>query len=329
MPRSSHQKAKLLYLAKIMSAQTDENHGLSIAEIIEALKTYDVPADRKTIYQDFEELDGYGMEIVSEHVGKSVIYKLVTRDFELPELKLLVDSVQAARFVTESKSRALVKKLESLVSVHDAKQLHRQVIFSGRIKTVNENIYYSVDSIHAAINANVQITFQYFQWNLKKEMELRHDGALYHVSPWALIWDDEWYYLVGYDQESGTIRHYRVDKMIHIELTEAPREGQEAFQNSDLPKYSNSLFSMFTGEVLDVTLECENHLIGAIIDRFGTDTHIRVKDPDHFVAIVHVTASKPFLGWVFSLGKGVKITAPASIVDSMKEEAARLAEQYQ
>lgn len=328
MPRSNYQKVKLLYLAKIFSEKTDENHGLSTQELIQALAQYDIAADRKTIYQDLEELRQFGMDIISDHQGKMYYYKLVSRDFELPELKLLVDSVQAARFVTESKSRSLVKKLESLVSVYDAKQLHRQVILSGRIKTGNENIFYSVDTIHAAINTNVQITFQYFRWNLKKEMELRHDGAWYHVSPWALIWDDEWYYLVGYDHDNAEIRHYRVDKMIHLELTDLPREGEDAMKEANLPQYSNSLFGMFTGEPQDVTIVCENKLIGAIIDRFGTEAHIRKLDDTHFQAVVHVMASQPFLGWVFSLGGGAKITAPEPLVEAMREETKRLMEQY-
>lgn len=327
MPRSSNQKTKMMVLAKVLSELTDETHALTTQELINELGKYDIPVDRKTIYADIEELQNYGMDIVCDRRKSTNAYFLASRDFELAELKVLVDTVQTARFVTESKSRALIKKLEAQVSVHDAKQLHRQVVISGRVKTLNESIYYSVDAIHTAINNNVQITFQYFQWNLKKEMELRHDGALYHVSPWALIWDDEQYYLVGYDQESKSVRHYRVDKMIHIEVTDVPREGQNEI-SIDLPKYSTSLFGMFTGEQQDVTLVCDNEMIGAIIDRFGTDIPIIVKDENHFQTRITVSASKPFIGWIVGLGKGVKITAPESMVHAVIEEGKRILDQY-
>ncbi|MGN0564187.1 MAG: helix-turn-helix transcriptional regulator, partial [Candidatus Heritagella sp.] len=199
MAKGSNQKPKLLYLAKIFAEYTDEEHGLSMQEIIARLNQYEINADRKTLYLDFEELRHFGLDIVSEQKGRNVYYFLASRDFELPELKLLVDCVQSSKFITERKSRELIKKLESLVSKHNASQLQRQVILSGRVKAMNESIYYSVDTIHNAINGDKQIRFQYFQWNVKKEMELRHHGAWYQISPWALVWDDEYYYLIGYD----------------------------------------------------------------------------------------------------------------------------------
>ncbi len=326
MPRSSNQKTKLLYLAKFLTERTDERHSLKTQELIDLLAGCGIPADRKTLYTDMEELQRFGLDIVVHREGKSNAYALASREFELPELKLLVDSVQAARFVSESKSRALIKKLESLVSVHEARQLHRQVIVSGRVKTGNETVYYSVDTLHTAINANVQVTFRYFQWDLHKQMRLRRAGALYRVSPWALVWEDENYYLIGYAE--GAIRHYRVDKMLHLRLDEAPREGQEAFHDLELPQYSNSLFGMFAGKIQDVDLLCANELIGVMIDRFGPAIPVRTVDEDHFATRVHVCASRPFLGWIFSLGGGVQITGPESMVDAMRMEAQRLARQY-
>ena len=328
MAKGANQKEKLLYMAKFFAEQTDEEHGLTVQDIIKQLNDNDINAERKAIYDDIEVLRHFGMDIVSEQKDRTVYYKLASRDFELPELKLLVDSVQAAKFITENKSRELIKKLESQVSRHEAKQLHRQVIISGRIKTMNESVYYSVDMIHAAINEDVQIRFKYFQWNLKKEAELRHDGAWYNISPWALVWDDEYYYLIGYDAESGKIKHYRVDKMLKLSVTDAKREGKDVFEKIDLPKYSNGLFGMFTGSDTAVTLLCENDMVGAIIDRFGKDPVIIPVDDIHFRTKVNVTASEQFIGWVIGLGKGIKITAPDFMVQMMKDTVARLNEQY-
>ena len=209
MPRTSNQKLKLLYLADILLTETDEDYPLTLREIISKLKGFDISADRKTLYQDFEVLREYGYDIISEKRGRSCCYFLGERSFELPELKLLVDSVQSAKFITDKKSGVLIKKLESLTSRHLAKQLNRQVVISGRVKTMNESIYYNVDRLHEAINCDRQITFNYFQWNIKKEQELRHDGKLYKVSPWGLMWDDENYYLVAYDAEEEIIKHFR------------------------------------------------------------------------------------------------------------------------
>lgn len=328
MAKGTNQKLKLLYLTKIFTEMTDEAHGLTAQEIISQLNRYEVNADRKTLYSDLEELRHFGLDIVNSPSGRNVYYRLASREFELPELKLLVDSVQSSKFITERKSRELIKKLESMVSTYEAKQLHRQVILSGRVKTMNESIYYSVDKIHAAINEDRKIKFQYFQWNVKKEAMLRHDGAWYHISPWALVWDDENYYLIGYDADAECIKHYRVDKMLHLDMAKEKREGRAVFQKLDLARYSNGLFGMFGGEELTVTLLCENNLAGAIIDRFGKDIVIVREDEDHFKTVVTVSANKQFLGRIIALGKGVKFTAPESMVEAMREEARRLAEQY-
>lgn len=328
MPKTANQKLKLMYMAKLLYESTDESHGVSTQDIIDELAKWDISADRKTIYLDLEELRRFGMDILTEKSGRSISYHLVSRNFELPELKLLVDSVQASKFITEKKSIELIKKLEGLVSTYEAKQLSRQVVLTGRVKTMNESIYYSVDTLHAAINQNVRIRFKYFQWNVDKQPELRHGGAWYFISPWALVWDDEYYYLLGYDSQEGIIKHYRVDKMLNIELTDDPREGQEVFDKLDIPKYSKSLFGMFGGKETTVSLLCENSLAGAVIDRFGKDIILSRTDENHFVTRVNVSASRQFLGWVFALGDGVKITAPESMVEQMRLEAERLAEQY-
>ncbi len=196
MAQGENQRLKMLYLVKIFSEETDDEHGLSLKEIASRLNSYGVTADRKTLYNDFENLRTFGYDIITEQKGRDLLYHMGKRTFELPELKLLVDSVQSAKFLTEKKSNQLIKKIESLGSIYDAKHLQRQVLISGRIKTMNESIYYSVDILHEAISRNKQVRFHYYQWNVQKRMELRKNGMWYQVSPWGLMWDDENYYLV-------------------------------------------------------------------------------------------------------------------------------------
>ncbi len=328
MAKGENQKLKMLYLVKILSEETDDEHSLTTQDIITKLAKYDVNAERKALYRDFEELKAFGLDIISEQIGRNVYYHLGHRDFELPELKLLVDSVQSAKFITEKKSKDLIKKLEALVSKYEAKHLQRQVVISGRVKTMNESVYYNVDAIHEAISSDKQIRFQYFQWTVKKKMELRKDGAWYVLSPWGLMWDDEYYYMLAYDAEDEMIKHYRVDKMLNIDIVDCKREGQEAFKSFDMPRYSKSLFGMFSGEQTSVTLEGTNDMAGVLIDRFGKDIILHPIDEEHFSAIVEVAISKQFLGWVIALGENIKITAPKAVVEQMQEEAKRLYRQY-
>lgn len=328
MAKGENQKLKMLYLVKILSEETDDEHSLTTQDIITKLAKYDVNAERKALYRDFEELKAFGLDIISEQIGRNVYYHLGHRDFELPELKLLVDSVQSAKFITEKKSKDLIKKLEALVSKYEAKHLQRQVVISGRVKTMNESVYYNVDAIHESISSDKQIRFQYFQWTVKKKMELRKDGAWYVLSPWGLMWDDEYYYMLAYDAEDEMIKHYRVDKMLNIDIVDCKREGQKAFKSFDMPRYSKSLFGMFSGEQTSVTLEGTNDMAGVLIDRFGKDIMLHSIDEEHFSAIVEVAISKQFLGWVIALGENIRITAPKTVVEQIQEEAKRLCRQY-
>ena len=328
MPKGTNNKFKLYRLAQIMLENTDEDHYIMMPEIMEKLAAYDITADRKSIYQDLRDLEMLGIEVEGEPVGNRYHYHVVSRDFELPELKLLVDAIQSSKFITERKSNTLIKKLERLVSKYDAQKLQRQVYVSGRIKTMNESIYYAVDTIHNAISENKKIQFQYFQWNVKKEMELRHDGAWYHISPWGLSWDDENYYLVGYDAKAEQIKHYRVDKMLHISMSEESREGKEHFKKLDMADYAKKSFGMFGGEEQTVKLLVHNSLAGVIIDRFGKDIMMIPKDTEYFTVNVEVHVSRQFLGWVFSLGKMAKIVGPEEVIGQMQEEVIRLQKQY-
>ena len=322
-------KLKMLYLVRLFAQETDDDHGLTLQQIIDRLAAYDIKADRKTLYDDFEELRQYGYDIIAEQRNRNTYYHLGAREFELPELKLLVDSVQAAKFITTRKSRELIRKLEKHVSRYQAEQLHRQVYIAGRVKAMNESIYYNVDKLHEAINRGVQVRFQYGQWNLNKQIELRRDGAWYQVSPWALTWNNENYYLVAYDAEANTIKHYRVDKMLRITVLEEARLGKETFKAFDMAKYVKSVFGMFTGEETAVTLVAENHMAGVVIDRFGKDIAIKPVDDDHFQADVKVMISPQFTGWIIALGKSIRIAGPDEVIDRMKAEIQRLSEQYQ
>lgn len=328
MPKGTNSKFKLYRLAQIMLEKTDEEHALTMPEIMKELSRYEITADRKTIYNDLKDLEVLGIEVEGEAVGNKYYYRVLSRPFELPELKLLVDAIQSSKFITVRKSDALIKKLETLISKYDAQKLQRQVYISGRIKTMNESIYYTVDAIHNAISENKKIKFQYFQWNVKKEMELRHDGAFYYISPWGLSWDDENYYLIGFDDQAQCIKHFRVDKMLHIQMTEEAREGKDYFERFDMAEYAKKSFSMYGGQEQKVKLLVENRLAGVIIDRFGKDLMMIPVDAEHFTVQVDVHVSSAFLGWIIAIGSGIRVVGPEPVLEKMKEEIRRLQQQY-
>lgn len=329
MARSANQKAKLLYLAKIFSEETDEAHGLSINDLEERLSAYDIEAERKSLYSDIEALKAFGMDIICVHEGRKYLYYLGERPFELTELKLLVDLVESSKFITEKKSRTLIKKLESLTSRHEAAQLNRQVLIGGRVKSMNESIYYNVDKIQGAMAQNKKIRFKYFQWNVEKKQELRRNGDWYYASPWHLLWDNEKYYLISYDADAGEIRHFRVDKMKNISPLNEERSGKKEMEDFDPASYTKQVFGMYGGEPVSVTLEASADMAGVIIDRFGTDIPITKIDEDHFRCRVDVAVSNQFLGWIAGLGGKVKITGPGEVIEEMRELLKTLSEQYQ
>lgn len=328
MPKGTKQKFKLIYIIKYLLENTDESHKVTMSDIIEYLEKQDVTAERKSIYDDLQTIRDLGIEVIGEKIGKTFYYYVVERDFEIAELKLLVDAIQSSKFITEKKSEELIKKLGSLVSVHEAKQLQRQVYVSGRAKTLNESIFYNIDAIHNAIGTNQKISFQYFQWNIKKEMELRRNGNFYEVSPWALLWEDENYYLVGFDSANKEIRHYRVDKMLKISCIGSDREGKEYFEKFNLAEYSKKNFGMFSGEEETVKLQVHKDLIGVIIDRFGKDVMVIPAGEEYFRINVKVAISPQFFGWIFGLGGKVKILGPEHVVNRMKEEIKKAGELY-
>ncbi len=278
--RGKNQKLKLLYLAKIMQEQTDDTHGLTMHEILAELAKYEIETQRKSIYDDLAALNDYGIEIIKEQRGNKTFYYCGNRVFEIAELKFLVDAIQSSKFISEKKTRELIKKLENNISVYDAKLLDREVKVAGRVKNMNESIYYAIDSLHNAISEDKAIRFKYFSWNVKGEEEFRRDGAFYNVSPWALHFDDERYYLIGYDHDKEEIRHFRVDKMREVFVTDKKRKGKAAFNKQDKVKYNEQYFRMFGGEVETVSLRCRNEMANVIIDQFGKDVWIHPQDDE-------------------------------------------------
>lgn len=326
-PRSN-QKLKILYLAKILLENTDVNHDITLQEIIDKLSANNVTAERKSLYDDIAQLNDFGIKIKKIQYGKTYHYQVINRDFELAELKLLVDSVASAKFITEKKSNELIKKIEHLASKQEARMLQRQVYVSGRVKAMNNDIMENVDAIHNAIAQNLKISFQYFQWNVKKEPELRKGGVRYEISPWGVSWDAENYYLIGYDSEADMMKHYRVDKMLHIKVETKRREGRNKFKEVDMATYAKKMFNMFDAKEQNVEILCENSFAGVMIDRFGKDVRMLRVDDEHFRVIVKVAASSHFIHWIMALGVGVKITGPEGLVEEVKAEIGRLSTQY-
>ena len=323
MPKSTNQKQKMLLILDYLQKHTDETHDATTPQLIDYLAANGIKAERKSIYSDIQTLVDFGYDIVrgpGPHDG----YQLLSRDFELAEVKLLVDLVQSSKFITTRKSRELISKLQHFVSENDARKLQRQVVVTDRNKTLNENIYYSVDVIYSAIANNRQIHFQYFDWDVHKQMIPRKDGAIYEVSPWLLTWDDENYYLVAYDSAAACMKHYRVDKMLHIELSESPRAGRDLFEQIDVASYSKKTFGMFAGEEETIQLLCDNSLIGVIVDRFGSDVALRPYDDTHALARMNIAVSPQFFGWLAGLSGRVTIYAPQSLAVSYKGYLQRL-----
>lgn len=310
----SHQKLKLFYLMKILLEKTDEEHTITVPEMIAELGKLGISAERKSVYDDLEYLKLFGLDVCSRKT-RTHDYFIGSREFELPELKLLVDSVQSSKFITHKKSMELISKIEKLTSEANAKKLHRQVFVTNRVKTVNETIYYNVDKIHDAIAANKQITFKYYDLDVNRKKVYRKNGDRYTESPVALTWDDENYYLITYKEKYDDYAHYRVDKMESIEIAEEDRVlSEEPF---DLSAYSKTTFAMFGGEETEVSIKFENDLVGVVFDRFGTDVRIVKADEDHFICTVKVAVSPHFLSWIVSFGRRAKIMSPDYVVDEM------------
>lgn len=312
MPKAPKQKQKLLYIAQYFLENTDEGHAVTTPRLIEYLAANDIKAERKSVYDDIETLREFGFDIVRE-AGPKGGYFLAGRNFELAEVKLLVDAVQSSKFITTKKSRELIGKLQRLVSRNDAAKLQRQVVVCDRNKTSNEHIYYNVDVIYDAIASDTEVRFQYFEWDEHKKQKLRKNGDFYEVSPWLLTWDDENYYLIAYDGAAGIMKHYRVDKMIHIQMADGRRQGRSSFEKMDIAAFSKKTFGMFAGEEKTVRLRVDKALTGVVVDRFGQDVAMRPLDDSHVLVRVNVAVSAQFYGWLAGLGTRVYIESPREV----------------
>lgn len=321
MAKNPNQKLKLLYILKYLTEKTDEKHGVTVQDIIAYLEKYDIKAERKSIYNDIKTLIDFDIDICSTK-SKTVEYYLASRDFELYELKLLVDAVQSSKFITYKKSNDLIKKLENLASEHDARKLQRQVVVSNRVKTMNEKVKYNIDSVHEAINSGSKISFYYYQWVLSGDSaqkivkQRRNNGEKYTVSPWAMSWDDENYYLIAYDKEADKIKHYRIDKMESVEVLEKEkRDGKDLFSKFDMAMYSKQVFGMYGGKLTDIKIRFDNSLIGVVVDRFSKNVFVSLNDDNTFELSTKVMLSPTFYGWLFAFKDKAKIISPQSAKD--------------
>ena len=310
----------LLLLRQYLYQQTDEQHPVSVTDILAFWQQHGIQAGRKSVYTDIELLQKAGMDIVCVKSTQNR-YFVGERLFELPELKLLVDAVESSGFITEKKSTALIKKLGHLTSTAQAEQLNRRIYMGGTPKPENESIYYNVDTIHNAVQKKQQITFQYFEYSPKKEKILKHDGYKYRFSPYAMIWNRDCYYAVGWSEKHGKIAQFRVDRMTAVEPLE-----QTAVQTLDFDpaEYVRKVFGMYPDDLCTVKLLCDNEVMRSVIDRFGENVQTETVDEQHFRATVEVAPSPPFFSWVFTFSGKIRIVSPAAVLEEMQDMAAWL-----
>ncbi|MCD7828051.1 MAG: WYL domain-containing protein [Clostridiales bacterium] len=319
MPKSENQKQKILYIKQYLEENTDENHSVTTGDIIEMLSSHNITAERKSIYSDLEALIDMGMDI-NIVKGRNGGIKLLSRTFQITELKVLVDAVQSSRFITQRKSSQLINKLESLTSVYERDELRRSVFIANRIKNENESIYYNTDKIFNAINNDRKISFKYFDLGYNRRKMYHNGGVFTTVSPYGLQMDNEKYYLIAYDSISDLVKHYRVDKMDNVMIAKLPRDGKKKFRNFDVAEYSKKRVKMFTGTVESVSLKCSEEFIGQIMDKFGKECKFFPTDDGEFTTSVDVALSPTFYAWVFTFAGSIKITSPQEAVDGYIEQ---------
>ena len=325
MPKSDNQKLKIFYILDYLQRNSHADHPVRAAQLMEMLeKRHNIICERKTIYSDIAALQDLGVDIVSIP-GKNGGYYIASRNFELPELKLLIDAVQSSRYLTEKKSRELIEKLCNQCSVHDARLVRRDVVVSGRVKSMNESIYYNVDTIQEAIAENRQITFRYFDWGL--DGKRRYRDREYIASPYGLCQDNENCYLLALSERHG-ITSYRVDRMSDITALAAPRVPCPELTGRRLQEHAGRLLQMYAGEATDVKLRFHRSLVNVVIDRFGTDTMLIPDGDEHFVFTVRVAVSPMFLSWLIGFGTKAKVIHPASVAESCKQLCLEAMSQY-
>ena len=328
MAGAKDQKLKTLYIMRYLERNTDSDHGATVEEIVAYLGSLGIGAERKSIYADIELLRLFGMDIETARYGGRFEYRLVSREFQLPELKLLVDAVSSSKFITRKKSLELIKKLEQLCSVSQARQLRRNVYVDNRVKTMNESIYYNVDAIHQSINGDLKLSFKYFNYSPKKERVMRRSGDKYVVCPLALTFSDGNYYLYAYAPEHGEVRTYRVDRMTEADVSREKRGMPDSVTAFDPALHTNEMFSMYSGRRCSVTMSFDNSLATVVIDRYGPDIIMLPDGPDRFSVTADVMVSPTFLGWIFGFGKDARITSPHDVAEQLVELAEQVASLY-
>ena len=325
MPKSDNQKLKIFYILDYLEKNSHQEHPVRAAELLNMLeRQHNIVCDRKTVYSDIAALQDYGVDIVSIP-GKNGGYYIASRNFELPELKLLINAVQSSKYLTEKKSRELIEKLCTECSVYDAQLMRRDVLVSGRVKSMNETIYYNVDTIQEAIGENKQITFRYFDWGIDGKRHYRTKN--YQASPYGLCQDNENCYLLAHSPRYG-VTSYRVDRMSDIQMSGELRTPCPELTGKALTEHANRLFQMFSGDATTVKLRFHRELTNVVIDRFGRDTMLIPDGEDHFVFTVKVAVSPMFLSWVIGFGQKAKILHPQSVIDECRELCRQAMEQY-
>lgn len=327
MPKAEKQKQKLLYILKMLHEKSNEEHPIKMDAILAMLDKEGIKAERKSIYNDMDTLRDFGYDIVLTK-GKNGGYFLASRDFEAAELKVLVDAVSASRFITAKKSKELITKITKLADDHEAKNLKREVYVVNRVKSDNESIFYNVDEIHRAIDENRQISFKYLEYSINKEVRYRKSGKTYQVSPWALTWNEEKYYLIAYDAEAKVMKHYRVDKIKEIKILNETRLAADGNKHFDVAEYCNQFFGMYSGRKEILTVCFPNNLMSVVIDRFGKDITVHVKDEKSFTARIPVAVSPQLFGWITGLGSEVQIISPAKVVNEYKKYMNQILDKY-
>ncbi len=319
MPRNENQKLKLIKIARFLEEKTDETHSVSTADIINMLSENGITAERKSIYSDIEALQSLGMDINITR-GRNGGFNLLSREFQLTELKLLVDAIQSSRFITQKKSFELIKKIGNLVSEYERKELEREVYIVNRIKNENESIYYNTDNIYSAIRDDRQISFLYYNYGTDKKKIYHNAGNPIRVSPFALQYDNEKYYLIAYESKTALIKHYRVDKMDKVEIINESRDGKGYFRKFDVAEYSNATLMMFSGKIEPVTIKCPDKFAGAVIDKFGKKVKFIPTEDGEYTVTVDAALTPTLYSWVFTFGGEMTITAPEKAVNQYKEQ---------
>ena len=324
--RSYNQRLKLFHLLDYLMENTDiePGHTVKTSQIVENLNEIGVPVEKKTVVADIHLLEEYGIEI--EYDYKEQAYRIIDREFQLHELQLLIDSVQSSKFITQKVSKELTDKLKKQASRFDRVTLDRRNYVANRVRSMNDSVFYHVDDLHAAIANDWQITFKYFTYDLQKRKKYFKMGELYTASPYALLWNDDNYYLLAF--EGGKMKYFRVDKMDNIKIKYEKREGKEAFKELKLTDRSLKVFSMYGGKEENVTMHFSNHLTGVVLERFGRDVMLIPVDDHHFSLSVKVEVSPQFFGWICGLGKGVRIVSPSAVVEQIGKYIKDIAEMY-